>query len=683
MSLLNDPKLTAFALGELSGPEAKEIEMQVNKSEKLQKEVEEIKKTALFFSEGLSQEKTPEIDSNISDLLQKEGEKKFSLRKWFKLPMIKFGLPVAFAVSFILINLKNMETPTTRLDNLTDGVFGKQDQKGSAPAYRKRQANSPSANYDMALKKESTSKVASGRIAPHRSKAKMKMAMKRNFQQKPMILAQEEVMPSARFIPSTPPTEFNTESYDFVKNNDFIKVLDSPLSTFSIDVDTASYSNMRRFIGNGTLPIKDSVRVEEFINYFSYNYKAPPTDRPFSTNLEVASSPWHRGYKLVRVGLKGKIFDSATRPSSNIVFLLDVSGSMSGHKKLPLLTEAIKSMIRKLGEKDTISIVVYAGASGLVLPPTKASNKLEIIKALNNLKAGGSTNGGAGIELAYKTARENFVEGGINRVILATDGDFNVGTTSRGSLVRLIQDKAKSNIFLSVLGLGMGNYKDSTLEELADKGNGNYAYLDTLNEAKKVLGDGLNGTLITIAKDVKIQVEFNPTKVQAYRLVGYANRKLEDRDFNDDTKDAGEIGAGHTVTAFYEIVPTNVKMDLPSVDKLKYQKTSKKVESSFTDELLTLKVRYKEPTGSKSKLLSVALKDSDTKFEKASDDFRFATAVASYAMILRDNPHIGDMTLKEVIDIGKSAKGADNFGHRIEFLELAGLAREIKQKSNK
>jgi Ca-activated chloride channel homolog len=475
--------------------------------------------------------------------------------------------------------------------------------------------------------------------------------------------------------------EFNTEDYDKIENADWTRVSDQPLSTFSIDVDTASYSNMRRFLNNGSLPPVDSVRIEEFVNYFDYDYEGPSGKHPFAVNFEQSVSPWNSKNKLVRIGVKGKEIKTEERPNSNFVFLLDVSGSMNDPNKLPLLKDAMKLLTRKLTEKDRVSIVVYAGASGLVLPSTPGDQKAKILGALTQLSAGGSTNGGQGIELAYKVAKENFIKGGINRVILATDGDFNVGNTSRGGLLTMIEEKAKSNIFLTVLGLGMGNYKDGTLEQLADKGNGNYAYLDTLNEAKKVLINDMDSTLITIAKDVKIQVEFNPSKVSAYRLIGYENRKLAAKDFNDDKKDAGEIGAGHTVTAFYEVVPAGVEIDSPSVDALKYQRP-KKVVKGNTDELMTIKLRYKEPEGDKSSKLEFPLKDESKKFESASRDYQFAASVASFAMILRKDQKIGDMSIQKIIETAKANKGDDPFGYRQEFIENVELARELYKAQN-
>ncbi|OVE74065.1 hypothetical protein BVX93_00575, partial [bacterium B13(2017)] len=386
-----------------------------------------------------------------------------------------------------------------------------------------------------------------------------------------------------------------TEAYDQIIDNPFMKVENNPLSTFSIDVDTASYSNLRRFINEGRLPPKDSIRIEEMINYFSYDYSQPRDNVPFSINAEVATCPWQPKHHLMKIGLKGKQIPSEERASSNLVFLIDVSGSMKRYNKLPLLKQAMTLLVNNLNINDRIAIVVYAGREGLVLSSTPCDNKQAILGAINNLYAGGSTNAGAGIQLAYQIAKQNYINKGINRIILATDGDFNVGITNQGDLIRLISDYAKQNIFLTVLGFGHGNYKDSTLEKLADKGNGNYAYIDTLNEARKVLVNQIEGTLITIAKDVKIQIEFNPEHIQAYRLIGYENRLLRAQDFNNDKIDAGEIGAGHTVTALYELVPQGVKMDIPNVDPLKYQKPQTPTETqNFNDELLNIKLSYKD-----------------------------------------------------------------------------------------
>ena len=475
-----------------------------------------------------------------------------------------------------------------------------------------------------------------------------------------------------------PAPDFNTEAYDRIEDNQFLQATQNPLSTFSIDVDTASYAVVRRFLQGGRLPPKDAVRIEEMLNYFSYNYPVPSEEGPFSASVEVAQAPWALEHRLVRIGLKGQELGMEQRPSSNLVFLLDVSGSMQPANKLPLLKNAMRLLVDRLGEKDRVAIVVYAGASGLVLPSTSSDQKGGILAALENLRAGGSTNGGSGIRLAYQTAVSNFITGGVNRVILATDGDFNVGTTNQGDLTRLIEDNAKSGVFLTVLGFGMGNYKDSTLEKLADMGNGNYAYIDTINEARKVLVDEINSTLVTIAKDVKIQIEFNPLQVSAYRLIGYENRLLRKEDFNDDTKDAGEIGAGHTVTALYEIVPAGKGLQIPGVDPLKYQTPMGTTDVAQSGELLTLKLRYKQPDGETSRLLEFPVRDGDKAYSQASQDLKFAAAVASFGMILRQSPYRGNGTLAAVLELAQEGKGIDPHGYREEFLELVKQARALR-----
>lgn len=472
---------------------------------------------------------------------------------------------------------------------------------------------------------------------------------------------------------------FNTETYDRIYENAFLTVDNNPLSTFSIDVDTASYSNIRRYLSGGQLPPQDAARIEEMINYFNYDYPQPEGRDPFSVNVETAQCPWNPDHIIARIGLKGKEFKQDQRPPVNLVFLLDVSGSMEDANKLPLLISAFKLLVKQLDDKDRVAIVVYAGASGLVLPSTTCDNKRQITRALDKLTAGGSTNGGSGIALAYKIANENFVKGGVNRVILATDGDFNVGTTDQGSLTRMIEDKAKSGVFLTVLGFGMGNYKDSTLEKLADKGNGNYGYIDTFKEARKIFSDQLTGTLITIAKDVKIQIEFNPAQVKAYRLIGYENRMLKAEDFNDDKKDAGEIGAGHTVTALYQIVPVGKEIGAGGgkVDELKYQKPPVLKDEANSGELMTVKLRYKQPDGDTSKLIQVPVSTQVKSFAQGTDDFKFAVSVAQFGMLLRDSEFKGNTSYPAVLEIAQSAKGDDKWGYRTEFIELVKTAKDI------
>jgi Ca-activated chloride channel homolog len=476
------------------------------------------------------------------------------------------------------------------------------------------------------------------------------------------------------------------ESYAHTNDNAYHVATVDPLSTFSIDVDTASYSNVRRFLTSGRLPPRDAVRVEELINYFPYRYTPPTGDVPFSAKLEVASAPWAPEHRLVRIGLKGRELTAASRPPANLVFLIDVSGSMSAANKLPLVKESLRLLVERLRPDDRVAIVTYAGNSGLALPSTPASRKNEILASLDNLDSGGSTNGAMGIHLAYDIAKANFVtNGGINRVILCTDGDFNVGVTNHNELVSLIEEKAKSRVFLSIFGFGMGNLKDSTLEALSGKGNGTYGYIDNRREAEKIFVEQVEGTLATIAKDVKIQVEFNPAKVASYRLIGYENRILAKEDFNNDAVDAGDIGAGHTVTALYEIVPVGVDSDgseRPSVDPLKYQKTPGNVRKPATNttgsrELLTVKIRYKAPEGDVSKKQEFPLVDAGAGFAKADGEFRFAAAVAAWGMLLRDSPHKGSATFEQVLAWAEDGLGDDTGGHRAEFIQLVRKSAEL------
>jgi Ca-activated chloride channel family protein len=456
------------------------------------------------------------------------------------------------------------------------------------------------------------------------------------------------------------------ENYVKISENQFKKVEINPLSTFAIDVDKAAYSNVRRFINNGQEVPVDAVKIEEMINYFDYDYPQPTSDHPFSVNTEVAQTPWNTDTKLVRIGLQGKEYRNEELPASNLTFLIDVSGSMSDSNKLPLLKSAFKLLVNQLREKDRVSIVVYAGAAGVVLEPTSGNDKLKIMNALNKLEAGGSTAGGQGIELAYKLAEKHFKNNGTNRVILATDGDFNVGISNDKDMEDLITEKRESGVFLSVLGFGMGNYKDSKLETLADKGNGNHGYIDTMQEAQKLFGKEFGGTLFTIAKDVKIQIEFNPNKIRSYRLIGYENRLLADEDFIDDTKDAGELGSGHKVTALYEIIEVGVDSDyIKEVADLKY--TNNSLKSDLSDELFTVKFRYKKPDGSKSIELIHVQKNST---KEMSSDFQFASAVALFGQQLRKSAFIKKTTFNDVVVLAEKGRGEDTNGYRAEFIRL-------------
>ncbi len=470
--------------------------------------------------------------------------------------------------------------------------------------------------------------------------------------------------------------ELNTEDYDRIIENRFLKSTDNPLSTFSIDVDAASYSNVRRYILNNQLPPAGAVRIEEMINYFKYDYDGPKNDHPFEVYTEMSECPWNNDHRLVLVGLQGRRIPVETLPSSNIVFLIDVSGSMMMENKLPLVKSSMKLLVDQLREQDKVSMVVYAGNAGLVLPPTSGADKMKIKDAIDKLEAGGSTAGGAGIKLAYKTAKKNFVQSGNNRVILCTDGDFNVGVSSDDELERMIEQERKSGVFLTVLGYGMGNYKDNKMQKLADKGNGNHAYIDGISEAKKVLVNEFGGTLFTIAKDVKLQIEFNPQKVQGYRLIGYENRMLAKEDFNDDKKDAGELGSGHTVTALYEVIPVGVKSSfLEKVDKLRYQKEKNSVTGAAKEgEIMNIKLRYKKPDGDVSSLIEHPVKDSNTSLENTTNNFRFAAAVAEFGLLLRNSEYRSDASFTQVINLAKKAKGEDKEGYRKEFIKLASAA---------
>jgi len=457
------------------------------------------------------------------------------------------------------------------------------------------------------------------------------------------------------------------ESYTKIHENKFKTVSASPLSTFSIDVDKAGYSNVRRLINNGQFVPANAVKIEEMVNYFNYNYPQPKDEHPFSIHTEVAKTPWNQDTKLVKIGLQGKIYENENLPAANLTFLIDVSGSMGSPNKLGLLKQAFKLLVNQLREKDKISIVVYAGAAGVVLKPTSGKHKDIIIEALDNLESGGSTAGGAGIQLAYKLAQENFNKKGNNRVILATDGDFNVGASSDQDMEDLITEKRKSGVFLSVLGFGYGNYKDSKLETLADKGNGNHAYIDTMQEARRIFESEFGGTLFTIAKDVKLQVEFNPNKVQAYRLIGYENRLLADEDFIDDTKDAGELGAGHTVTALYEVIPVGVKSEFIK-DEIDLKYTDKKTNNNYSDELFTVKFRYKKPDEDTSIEMVHVQKDETT---EASENMNFASAVALFGMQLRQSQFYNNASQDLVIQLAEKGRGEDKKGYRAEFIRLA------------
>src|SRR6267142_1974018 len=622
----DNPKWTAYVLGELSEAERAELEKELESSAAAREIVDEIRMaTALLKDEfaqeaahGLAVEQRRAIGAAAADKVSRPW---YTVRKSFAATAMAAAAILIIALISIPLLLPSRQAPNQtamsvdrlRVQTLQQAepdnavrMAGQQGQQGGQAEQDQRRQK---AQLDQQVQQgqqgqqgqsyRELPKDIPGLAAP----AQLAAAP---FASTAYSVAAVGVAPGVPIAADRRDrSPFNTEAYDYISDNAFVRVTQDPLATFSIDVDTAAYANLRRFLTLNQLPPKDSVRIEEMINYFTYDYPSPTGSHPIATYTEVTSAPWKPDHRLVRIGIKGREIDLSKRPASNLVFLIDVSGSMATPEKLPLLKSAMKLMIDQLRENDRVAMVVYAGNSGLVLPSTPGDKKAVLARALDNLEAGGSTNGASGIHLAYDTATSNFIKGGVNRVILATDGDFNVGVTSQGDLIRLIEDKAKSGVFLSVLGFGMGNYKDSTLEKLADKGNGNYAYIDTLQEARKVLIGQGGATLVTVAKDVKLQVEFNPAAVGAYRLIGYEKRLLQKEDFNDDKQDAGEMGAGHSVTALYEIVPAGAPVDLPSVDPLKYQRPQTPAGAS-ADELMTVKIRYKEPDGETSRLMTVA-----------------------------------------------------------------------------
>lgn len=760
----NDPKLTAFVLGELDAKEQAEIEAQVGRSETLRQTVRSIRETADLLRNDLQGEPCPTlsedqravIDAKMADHAGRNGAANRSLfaRRRIWIPTaVAASLAIAFGAYYnFMPHLSRVgELSSSRLAStqpvqrrVREAPEEQVDYGYRVPSRRaKKRKRPPNDALDLTMSQPNVQfslaspGSVSGNSVPSSDDLSELLETIRVESEAPLFdlrgLTDAQVQTLSRFqararrLESLGYVSFNararsgrsvkvlfdngraqferkggqgvfggspdeaggTESYDSMIENPFLMVTQSPLSTFSIDVDTASYANVRRFLTGGRLPPAGAVRIEEMINYFNYDYPNPTGEHPFSVNVEVADCPWNADHLLVRIGLKGYEVAADERPPGNLVFLIDVSGSMQSPNKLPLLRAGMKMLVGGLTQDDSVAIVVYAGASGLVLPPTSCENSDTILSALDQLQAGGSTNGGAGIQLAYDTAIDNFIEGGINRVILATDGDFNVGVTDQGSLVRLVEEKAESGVFLTVLGFGMGNFKDSTLEKLADKGNGNYAYIDTRSEARKVLVEQIGGTLVTIAKDVKFQIEFNPAEVTAYRLIGYENRLLAAQDFNDDTKDAGEIGAGHTVTALYEIVPAGVEIDLPDVDPLKYQtsiaETGSTDETSSgltpaaqTGELMTVKLRYKDPDGDTSRLIEVAVTDAGLALADASEDFAFAAAVASFGMLLRGSQYIPDLTYEAVVELAEASLGQDAHGYRAEFVDLVDRAIQLQ-----
>lgn len=719
---LNDPRLTAYALGELDEHEAREVEALIRDDAEAQAQVNAIRDLATSLTETLNelpplslteaQQHTIETQATRRENESKRSRK----RRWFglEIPLLPLASLASGVVALIFVFMlwlnqdrafveepgepqtvrfvesvktephssefaPSPQTPkeaealapvaSTPLQAEARREFSKDDALGSLGVIGHGGGGGGGVGYGRGAAR------ISGRAEGHGTLELRKRAAA-PLRSGDMYMGLQ---------PSSPPSDFNTETYDYQADNPFKLVNADPLSTFSIDVDTASYANVRRFLRRGQLPPKDAVRIEELINYFDYRYPSPTEEHPFSVAVDVTRAPWNRTHYLARIGLKGKEVALAKRPPINLVFLLDVSGSMDTPEKLPLVAASMKLLLRSMTERDRVAIAVYAGASGLVLPSTPCDErgKNTILESLERLRSGGSTNGGDGIHLAYRVAQNHFIREGVNRIVLATDGDFNIGVTNQGDLVRLVEEKAKSGVFLSVLGFGMGNYKDATLEKLADKGNGNYAYIDTLAEAQKVLANQVGSTLITIAKDVKIQVEFNPQVVSAYRLIGYENRVLQAQDFNDDKKDAGEIGAGHTVTALYELVPRGIALpDAPVIDRLKYQNTPSESIVSSTEsatELMTVKLRYKKPHEATSIKLEIPIRHEIQELLATSRDLRFVSAVAAFGMILRDSPYKGSATLDMAEALAKEGIGDDLHGYRREFIALISAAKRLKQ----
>jgi len=666
---IDDPKLTAFALGELEEPERSTIARAVAESPDAQQFVDETRELAdALKNEFVSELKTERaVPANLIDI--HDDPWFWSIARRLAMAAVVALLAVLSGIAVFSLRHESVRVAdgeAIRLPGVQPKPPEVEGELQMPMEVAASLATTPSSQLPLASAPLNMVKQAAGKVG----------ALNYSLGRAPAYavggLEQFDEMRARR-------GEFNTAAYDHIVENPFLDAKDNPLSTFSIDVDTASYSNIRRFINEGSLPRKDAVRVEEMINYFTYDYVQPTDEKPFAVHVDVAGCPWEVSHMLVRIGLKGKETATDKRGASNLVFLLDVSGSMTPQERLPLVKQAMRLLVDKLTENDRVAIVVYAGGSGLALPSTTGDHKEQILQALENLQAGGSTNGAEGIQLAYKVAEDHFVKAGVNRVILATDGDFNVGVTSQGDLIRLIEEKAKSGVFLTVLGVGTDNLKDSTMQKLADKGNGNYAYLDSLDEARKVLVQQMNGTLVTIAKDVKVQVEFNPARVASYRLIGYEKRMLRKEDFNNDKVDGGEIGAGHTVTALYEVVPigvaSNPAASVPPVDPLKYSASE---TSTSSNEILTVKLRYKKPDENKSELIERTVTDTSGTFESAPVDLKFAAAVAEFGMILRDSEYKGNGTLEAVLEWAREGKGGDANGYRAGFIELVRKAQALK-----
>ena len=723
-----DRRLTAYALGELDEAERREVEALLAEDDAARQAVEEIRQLAGVLTDELAAEPAPELKHEERQALASARKPRRRIRLWVPLTSAAAAAVVVGGILWILAavsgpviippssehaHVEILGSPAPRFSQTGGTLY----LSGTGERLKQSQWSTREGEAMESTQPGESFMQTGGYVGP--DLGEVRLAVKNpapQFTGTPKNLKSRNLPPGkatqatplgggmfarragiddvdgrldGHTRPGDPRWGPSLETYAHFADNAFRTVADHPLSTMSIDVDTAAYSNMRRFLTGGQLPPPGAVRIEELVNYFVYDY-APPNEKdttPFAVHADIASCPWEPAHRLARIGIKGREIAPDKRPPSNFVFLLDVSGSMRSTNKLPLVKQAMKLLVQQLGENDQVAIAVYAGAAGLVLDSTTCDRKEVVLDALARLNAGGSTNGGQGIRLAYNVAASHFLRGGVNRVILCTDGDFNVGTTTNDELVRLIQDKAKTGVHLSVMGFGMGNYKDDRLEQLADKGNGNYGYIDNETEARKVFVEQMTGTLVTIAKDVKIQIEFNPTQVAAYRMIGYENRVLAKEDFNDDTKDAGEIGAGHTVTALFELVPTGMALPDAKVDPLKYQATGGKTVAAASDETMSVKLRYKKPDGDKSTLVSFPVSDRGMKFDKASEDFKFAASVASFGMILRNSKHRGLYTLAAAAELGESGVTKDlpeaERLRRREFIDLVNRSQPIYAATRK
>jgi len=679
----DDPQLTAYALGELDAVKHAAVEARLRDDPAARAAVEAIRATARQLETALAAEPLPEVSPVQSAPRRRLG-------RILRYPQLYYVTAALAAACFVvLVAVRGPEAmpppavPVEALRQAEAGAVAAKSERSEPPA--PVSAAAAVRENEARARTKGPAPVATGELlAKFEVDAKQDYsALKAKAQTASRIGMEIQRLPASAgrgvHYGMTADAVMSTEAYAYQAETGFVEAAQNPLSTFAIDVDTASYANVRRFLNQGRLPPVDAVRIEELLNYFPYRYAPPAGADPLGVTLEVAAAPWAPGHRLVRVGLKGRDVSTGERPAANLVFLIDVSGSMHHANKLPLVQKSLRLLVDRLRPDDRVAIVTYAGSSGLALPSTPVARAADILAAVAELRPGGSTNGAMGIQLAYDIAKANFVSDGINRVILCTDGDFNVGVTSEGELVRLIEEKAKSGVFLTVLGFGMGNYQDARLERLADKGNGHYGYIDSKREAEKLLVAQVNGTLVTVAKDVKIQVEFNPARVAGYRLIGYENRRLAKEDFNNDAVDAGELGAGHTVTALYEVVPAGQPLPgAAAVDDLKYQKTEDRgQQTDGGDELLTVKVRFKEPAGDASRNLEFPLRDAGTPFAAASSDFKFATAVAGFGQLLRDSPYRGEATWADVTAWARAGLVDDAGGYRSEFLTLVEQAAAL------